>query len=219
MEQTLSENLQLGQLVANALSEIERLGYSRRSRNRYREIWEHLIEFSRRNELEDKFSADLGARFLEEYGVRGEAVDEPGNGWRRHLLFGLKVLADFAKNGRIERAFAEIQAIHLHPAMQNTLRDYEQYCTDRLHLRGTSLRLRTADLTLFLHFLHSTKARRSYPPTGAGWPMPQMNPVAPRFTCSPIRVPAGSGKSRRKAARSQFGTRTGGSYSTAVATR
>jgi hypothetical protein len=29
MEQTLSENLQLGQLVANALSEIERLGYSR----------------------------------------------------------------------------------------------------------------------------------------------------------------------------------------------
>ena len=47
MEQTLPENLQLGQLVANALSEIERLGYSRRSRNRYRAIWEHLIEFSR----------------------------------------------------------------------------------------------------------------------------------------------------------------------------
>lgn len=45
MRQTLSKNLQLGQLVANALSEIERLGYSRRSRNRYRAIWEHLIEF------------------------------------------------------------------------------------------------------------------------------------------------------------------------------
>jgi hypothetical protein len=160
MEQTLSENLQLDQLVTNALSEIERLGYSRRSRNRYRTIWEHLIEFSRRNQLEGKFSADLGARFLAEYGVRSEAVDEPGNGWRRHVLFGLKVLADFAQNGRIERAFADIQAIHLHPAMQNTLRDYEQYCTARLHLRGTSLRLRTADLTLFLHFLHSTKARK-----------------------------------------------------------
>ena len=64
MEQSLSENLQLGQLVANALSEIERLGYSRRSRNRYRAMWEHLIEFSRRNQLEDKFSADLAARFL-----------------------------------------------------------------------------------------------------------------------------------------------------------
>ena len=52
-------------------------------------------------------------------------MDEPGNGWRRHLWFGLKVLADFAKNGRMERAFADIQSIHLHPAMQNTLRDYE----------------------------------------------------------------------------------------------
>ena len=63
MEQTLSENLQLGQLVANGLSEIERLGYSRRSRNRYRAIWKRLIEFSRRN------------------GV----WSQPGNGWRRHL--------------------------------------------------------------------------------------------------------------------------------------
>jgi hypothetical protein len=46
MEQTHSENLQLGRLVADAVVEIERLGYSRRSRNRYRAIWEHLIEFS-----------------------------------------------------------------------------------------------------------------------------------------------------------------------------
>ena len=35
MEQTCSENLQLGRLVADALGEIERLGYSRRSRSRY----------------------------------------------------------------------------------------------------------------------------------------------------------------------------------------
>jgi hypothetical protein len=67
MEQTHSENWQLGRLVADALVEIERLGYSRRSRNRYRAIWEHLIEFSRQNqkELGNEFSADLAARFLE----------------------------------------------------------------------------------------------------------------------------------------------------------
>jgi hypothetical protein len=126
MEQTLSENLQLGQLVANALSEIERLGYSRRSRNRYRAIWEHLIEFSRRNQLEDKLSADLAARFLEEYGVRSEAVDEPGNGWRRHLLFGLKVLADFAKTGvlnersRIYRPFTFTPPCRTHFEIMNS---------------------------------------------------------------------------------------------------
>src|SRR5882724_3358011 len=66
MEQThcpTSENLQLGRLVAEALGEIERLGYSRRSRNRYRAIWEHLIAFSRWKELGDEFSADLAVRF------------------------------------------------------------------------------------------------------------------------------------------------------------
>src|SRR5882762_10397503 len=70
MEQTHSENLQLGRLVAEAVVEIERLGYSRRSRNRYRAIWEHLIEFSHQKHLGNEFSADLAARFLEEYRVR-----------------------------------------------------------------------------------------------------------------------------------------------------
>jgi len=55
MEQTHSENLQLGRLVADAVVEIERLGYSRRSRNRYRAIWEHLIEFSHQKNLETNF--------------------------------------------------------------------------------------------------------------------------------------------------------------------
>ena len=77
MEQTHSpsENFQLGRLVADALNEIDRLAYSRRSRNRYRATWEHLIDFSRQKTLEDKFSADLVARFLEEYGVRNEQVE------------------------------------------------------------------------------------------------------------------------------------------------
>ena len=64
MEQThcpTSENLQLERLVAGARGEIERLGYSRRSRNRYRAIWEHLIAFSRWKELGDEFSTDLAA--------------------------------------------------------------------------------------------------------------------------------------------------------------
>jgi site-specific recombinase XerD len=162
MEQThcsTSENMQLGRLVTDALGEITRLGYSKRSRNRYRAIWEHLIAFSRWKELGDEFSTDLAARFLEEYRLRDEQMDEPGEGWRRHMVFGVKVLADFARNGRIERAFTEVQAIHLLPSMQNTLRDYEQYCKDRLHLRPSTLRLRTTELTVFLDFLHSRKGR------------------------------------------------------------
>ncbi len=85
MEQTnssTSRGLSLERLTVDALVEIERLGYSRRSRNRYRAIWEHLIEFSDRNELGDEFSGDLAARFLEEYRVGDEEKETPGQGWR-----------------------------------------------------------------------------------------------------------------------------------------
>jgi site-specific recombinase XerD len=75
------------------------------------------------------------------------------------MVWGVKVLADFAKTGRIERPFTEVEAIHLVPAMQNTLRDYEQYCKDRLQLRPWTLHGRTTELTIFLDFLHSRKAR------------------------------------------------------------
>jgi integrase len=159
MEQTHSENLQLGRLVADALGEIERLGYSKRSRHRYRTTWGHLIEFSHRKELGDEFSADLMARFLEEYRIRDEQMDEPSDGWRQHIAFAVKVLADFAKNGRIERPFTEVQTIHLVPPMQKTLRDYEQYCKDRLHLRPWTLHLCTTEITIFLDFLHSKRGR------------------------------------------------------------
>ena len=159
MEQTHSENLQLRRLVADAVVEIERLGYSRRSRNRYRAIWEHLIEFSHQKNLGNEFSADLAARFLEEYRVRDKQVDGLGDGRRRHVAFSVKVLAEFAETGRIQRAVTEVQAIHLVPTMQHTLRDYEQYCKDRLHLRPSTLDRCTTELTIFLDFLHSRKAR------------------------------------------------------------
>jgi site-specific recombinase XerD len=162
MEQTnfpISRDLSLKQLTADALVEIERLGYSRRSRNRYRAIWEHLIEFSDRNELADEFSGDLAMRFLEEYRVSDEKKETPAQSWRKHVVWGVSVLADFAVTGRIERGFADVEAIHLVPAMQNTLRDYLQYCKDRLQLRPGTLHGRTTELTIFLDFLHSRKAR------------------------------------------------------------
>ena len=160
MEQTnfpISRDLSLKQLTADALVEIERLGYSRRSRNRYRAIWEHLIEFSDLNELADDFSGDLAMRFLEEYRVGDEKKETPGQSWRKHLVWGVSVLADFAVTGRIERGFADVEAIHLIPDMQNTLRDYLQYCKDRLQLRPGTLHGRTTELTIFLDFLHSRK--------------------------------------------------------------
>src|SRR5215831_2106307 len=162
MEQStfpIPRDLSLERLVSDALGEIEGLGYSRRSRNRYRTTWGHLIEFSSRKGLGDQFSGELAVRFLEEYRLTGDEIDMSGQGWRRHMVWGVKVLADFAENGRIGRGKTEVEAIHLVPAMQNTLRDYEVYCKDRLHLRPSTLDLRTTGLTIFLDFLHSRKAR------------------------------------------------------------
>ena len=162
MEQStfpISRDVSLKCLVTDALGEIKRLGYSRRSRGRYRATWEHLIEFCGRNGLGDQFSGELAVRFLEEYRITGDEHDMSGEGWRRHIVWGGKVLADFAESGRLDRGQTEVEAIHLVPAMQNTLRDYEGYCKDRLHLRPSTIDRRTTELTIFLDFLHSRKAR------------------------------------------------------------
>jgi site-specific recombinase XerD len=154
----ISLKLPLKRLITDTLTEIERLGYSRRSRGRYRATWCHLIEFADRNDLGDEFSKDLVARFLEKYHVGGDERG-PVEGWQRHLVWSVRVLVNFAKDGRLKRAFAEVQAIQLTPTMQNTLRDYLQFCKERLHVRPATLVGRTRELTIFLDFLHSRKGR------------------------------------------------------------
>ena len=154
----VSRKSSLKQLVADAIVEIDRLGYSRRSRNRYRATWEHLVEFADRKQLGGEFSEDLVARFLEEYRVGDDELGS-GDGWRRHMVWGVKVLADFAEGGHIERTFIEVAAIRLAPPMQRTLCDYQQYCKDRLHVRPATLERRTSHLKVFLDFLHSRKGR------------------------------------------------------------
>jgi Phage integrase, N-terminal SAM-like domain len=153
-----SRNVPLKKLVADALAEIERLGYSGASRKRYRSTWEQLIEFAGRQGLGAEFSAELMARFVEQYRVAGEELG-PGEAWRRHVVWGVKVLADFAKDGHVDRARTDVEAIQLVPDMRHTLLDYQQFCKDRLHLRPSTLERCTRQLTIFLDFLHSRKGR------------------------------------------------------------
>src|SRR5262245_13354491 len=119
MEQPNFPNLgsmPLERLVSDALGELDRLGYSRRSRNRYLAVWQQLIEFCDRNKLGAEFSGDLAVRFLDEH--RGGAdMETPGQGWRKHVVWGVALLADLAEKGRIERAFTDVGTIHLDPAM------------------------------------------------------------------------------------------------------
>ena len=148
-------NLPLAQLVARALSELEKLRYSRRSLRRYRTVWRQLVVFSHEMNLEDKYSEDLATRFSNAYQMREGECLKPSDGWRRHVVFGLKALGDFAREGCIERPRTNMQQIQIPALMQKPLQDYEQYCRDRLHLRPTTLCNRMREITIFADFLRS----------------------------------------------------------------
>lgn len=150
-----SSNLQLHRLVARAEIELEKLCYSRRSLRRYRTIWRHLVTFSHQMDLGDEYSDDLAARFWDAYQMREGERLQPSEGWRRHVVFGLKVLGDFARDGCIERTVTDMQKIQVSALMKKPVRDYEQYCRDRLHLRPTTLRERMREIAIFADFLGS----------------------------------------------------------------
>jgi hypothetical protein len=142
MEQSnheVSNDLLLDRLVARASKQLEKLRYSRRSLRRYRTIWRHLLAFSRHMNLGGEYSEDLAARFSDAYRMRDGESLKPGERWRRHVVFGLKVLGDFAREGSFERPRIDKQSIQVPVPMKKPLREYEQYCRDRRYLRPATL--------------------------------------------------------------------------------
>ena len=151
-----AENSSLECLIHRALVEIERLGYSRRSINRYKTVWDHLLDFSQKNQTYNQFSRDLAVRFMDEHRFASGQMVVPGDDWRRHVVWSVKALADFAENGRITRG-VEVEAIRLTPTMQHVLCDYRKYCIERLQLRPSTVNLRTREVKIFLDYMHSQK--------------------------------------------------------------
>jgi site-specific recombinase XerD len=146
-------DLPLERLVARALSELEKVRYSRRSLRRYRTVWRQLVAFSHEIELEDKYSEDLATRFSNAYQIREGECLKSGERWRRHVVFSLKALGDFARDGCIERPRINMRQTQIPALMQKPLQEYEQYCRDRLHLRPTTLHERMRELAIFADFL------------------------------------------------------------------
>lgn len=150
----------LDRLIDKALKELTRIGYSSRSLRRYRTIWRHLVEFSRQGDLRNGFSAELATSFLAAYRIRdGENLTRT-NAWRRHAAYGIKVLDDFSRDGRIERWRTDMQRIQIPSAMKKPLRDYEQYCKERCHHRSSTLQERVREIAIFLDFLGSRDVNR-----------------------------------------------------------
>ncbi len=166
-EQCSASNLPLDQLVAHALGELKKLRFSARSVRRFRTAWRHLATFAREKNLGGAYSEQLAAHFVDAYRLRNGERTKATEEWRRHLAYRVRVLGDFARDGRVERAFIYTKDLQIPALMKKPLRDYEQYARDRRHLRASSLRERMRTIAVFMDCLGSRAV------TGLG----QMQPV------------------------------------------
>jgi len=148
--------LPLDGLCAGAHHELLMRGYSRRMVNRYMLVWQHLAEFAREHKLGNDYSRNLAMRFEEVYGLREGECLKPSERWRRYLVFGLRILDDYARTGSIVRFIVERSGLRIAPAMQKPMHDYEQFAKERRHLRMSSLQERMHTIAVFLDFLRST---------------------------------------------------------------
>ena len=114
MDQLNSEvpgHVSLDLLCAGALSELEKLSYSRRTLRRYRLVWQHLSAFSRELNLGDAYSRDLAMRFEEAYGLRDGECIKRTDAWRRPLVFSVRFLDDCARTGGMVRFIVATQGL------------------------------------------------------------------------------------------------------------
>ncbi len=144
---------ELDQLVAEALCYLEKLDYDRRSLRRYRTTWNHFIAFARERGSDQHYSPELGRIFVDGIRSRGRSRTTPFSDWRAHVSFGMKVLEQFARDGLIKRRLVDRRRTKIPPAMKSAYANYLRYARERLHLRPTSLRVRTTEIALFLNVL------------------------------------------------------------------
>lgn len=154
---TLNSNgpgsLALEPLYQGAAQELLMRSYTIRTVNRYKRVWEHLADFARAQGLPAEYTRELALRFEQTYGLRDGEVLKRGQRWRRHLVFGIKVLDDFASTGTITRFRVETTGLRVPVGMHKALREYEQYARVCRHLRPTSLAERMHSIAVFLDFL------------------------------------------------------------------
>jgi hypothetical protein len=105
--------LALEPLCHAAAQELLMRSYTIRTVNRYKRVWEQLADFARAQGQPAVYSRDLALRFEESFGPRDGEVLVEGQQWRRHLVFGIKVLDDFARTGTISRFVVETTGLRV----------------------------------------------------------------------------------------------------------
>ncbi len=147
--------LTLEPLCQGAAQELLMRSYTIRTINRYKRVWEQLADFARAQGLPAEYTRELALRFEQAYGLRDGEVLKLGQQWRRHLVFGIKVLDDLVRTGTICRFVVETTGLRVPVGMHKVLREYEQDARERRHLRPSSLAERMHNIAVFLDFLRT----------------------------------------------------------------
>ena len=150
-----SGTLALEPLCQAAAQELLMRSYAVRTLNRYKRVWEQLADFARAEGQPAVYSRDLALRFEQAFGLRDGEVLVDGQRWRRHLVYALKVLDDYACTGTITRFSVETTGLRVPVGMHKALREYEQYARERRHMRSTSLAEYMHSIAVFLDFLRT----------------------------------------------------------------
>lgn len=114
--------LALEPLCQGAAQELLMRSYTIRTVNRYKQVWKQLADFVRAQGPPAEYTRELALRFEQAYGVRDGEVLKHGQQWRRHLVFGIKVLDDFARTGTISRFVVETTGLRVPAGMHKPLR-------------------------------------------------------------------------------------------------
>ena len=136
-------------------AELEKLRYSRRSLRRYRTVWRHLVAFSRQMNLGDEYSEDLAARFATRIGCVTANASSQASGGDGTSCSASRCLETLRVTGALSAPASISESIQVPALMKKPLREYEQYCRDRRHLRPTTLHERMHEIAVFADFLGS----------------------------------------------------------------
>lgn len=150
-------DLPLEEVVARAEQHLRDLAYSRRTLTVYRSVWQKLLKFAQQEGLENKFSLDMARCFLVNQGIEANELVVPLSDTQRRIRGAVNTLSKFAQNGYIIRNRIAFQLMQLPLIMQETLHEYEKFCTGHLHLADKTMRVRSRNITSFMNFLHSQR--------------------------------------------------------------
>ena len=127
-------HLPLEEVVARAEQHLRDLAYSRRTLTVYGSVWQELLKFAQQEGLQNKFSVEMARCFLVSHGLKANELAVPLSSKQCRIRSAVNTLSKFAQNGCLIRNLTTSQRSQLPLIMQETLREYEEFCTGHLRL-------------------------------------------------------------------------------------